>query len=79
MSQPTVVLVHGVFADASSFARVVPELLADSVRVLAPAVGEPLTPRSGGRRVAHQALVGHRVRLGSHHQSGVCLTCTDAG
>ncbi|MDT3439470.1 MULTISPECIES: alpha/beta fold hydrolase [unclassified Pseudofrankia] len=38
MSQPTVVLVHGAFADASSFARVVPELLADGLRVVAPAV-----------------------------------------
>ncbi|MFE3502270.1 alpha/beta fold hydrolase [Kitasatospora sp. NPDC059160] len=35
---PTVVLVHGAFADASSFARVVPELLADGLEVVAPAV-----------------------------------------
>jgi len=35
---PTVVLVHGAFADASSFARLIPELLADGIRVLAPAV-----------------------------------------
>ena len=31
-------LVHGAFADAASFARVVPELLADGTRVLVPAV-----------------------------------------
>ncbi|MFD7872834.1 esterase/lipase family protein [Streptomyces sp. NPDC059766] len=37
-STPTVVLVHGAFADASSFARVIPELLADGLEVLAPAV-----------------------------------------
>jgi pimeloyl-ACP methyl ester carboxylesterase len=37
-SAPTVVLVHGAFADASSFARVIPELLADEVPVVAPAV-----------------------------------------
>jgi pimeloyl-ACP methyl ester carboxylesterase len=37
-SAPTVVLVHGAFADASSFARVIPELLADGLKVLAPAV-----------------------------------------
>ncbi|MFC9758119.1 alpha/beta fold hydrolase [Streptomyces sp. NPDC056921] len=37
-SAPTVVLVHGAFADASSFARVIPELLADGLEVLAPAV-----------------------------------------
>ena len=37
-SSPTVVLVHGAFADASSFAPVVRELLADGTRVLAPPV-----------------------------------------
>jgi len=35
---PTVVLVHGAFADASSFAAVVPELLADGLPVVVPAV-----------------------------------------
>lgn len=35
---PTVVLVHGAFADAASFAAVVPELLADGLRVVVPAV-----------------------------------------
>lgn len=35
---PTVVLVHGAFADAASFAAVIPELLADGVKVVAPAV-----------------------------------------
>jgi pimeloyl-ACP methyl ester carboxylesterase len=34
---PTVVLVHGAFADASSYSRVIPELLADGIRVVAPA------------------------------------------
>ena len=38
MKPPTVVLVHGAFADAASFARVVPELLADGTPVLVPAV-----------------------------------------
>jgi pimeloyl-ACP methyl ester carboxylesterase len=35
---PTVVLVHGAFADASSFARVIHRLLADGIPVRAPAV-----------------------------------------
>ncbi|MDP4500609.1 alpha/beta hydrolase [Nonomuraea turcica] len=35
---PTVVLVHGAFADASSFARVIPKLIARGLNVLAPAV-----------------------------------------
>lgn len=38
MSQPTVVLVHGAFADASSFGEVVPRLLDDQILVVAPAV-----------------------------------------
>ncbi|MCW3818807.1 alpha/beta hydrolase [Micromonospora sp. DR5-3] len=37
-SAPTVVLVHGAFADASSFAEVIPQLLADGIPVVAPAV-----------------------------------------
>lgn len=35
---PTVVLVHGAFADSASFAAVVPELLDDGLDVLVPAV-----------------------------------------
>ncbi|GAB1333546.1 alpha/beta hydrolase [Streptomyces sp. E-15] len=37
-AKPTVVLVHGAFADASSYARVIPELLARGLDVVAPAV-----------------------------------------
>ncbi|MEV6807956.1 MULTISPECIES: alpha/beta hydrolase [unclassified Streptomyces] len=36
--QPTVVLVHGAFADASSYAEVIPRLLARGLDVVAPAV-----------------------------------------
>jgi pimeloyl-ACP methyl ester carboxylesterase len=36
MAEPTVVLVHGAFADASSFAKVIPELFAAEISVLAP-------------------------------------------
>lgn len=35
---PTVVLVHGAFADSASFAKVVPALLDDGLRVVVPAV-----------------------------------------
>ncbi|MET7666027.1 alpha/beta fold hydrolase [Streptomyces sp. NPDC055059] len=35
---PTVVLVHGAFADASSYARVIPELTVAGLQVVAPAV-----------------------------------------
>ncbi|MEU6622868.1 alpha/beta fold hydrolase [Streptomyces litmocidini] len=37
-ARPTVVLVHGAFADASGFARVIPELTAAGMAVVAPAV-----------------------------------------
>ncbi|MFD9483280.1 alpha/beta fold hydrolase [Streptomyces sp. NPDC059991] len=37
-ADPTVVLVHGAFADASSYARVIPELTAAGLKVVAPAV-----------------------------------------
>ncbi|MFF1279947.1 alpha/beta fold hydrolase [Streptomyces sp. NPDC058299] len=37
-AKPTVVLVHGAFADASSFAGVIPELLARGLDVVVPAV-----------------------------------------
>ncbi|MFJ6517010.1 alpha/beta fold hydrolase [Streptomyces filamentosus] len=37
-ARPTAVLVHGAFADASSFARVIPELTAAGMAVVAPAV-----------------------------------------
>ncbi len=36
--KPTVVLVHGAFADASSYAAVIPELLRRGLKVVAPAV-----------------------------------------
>ncbi|MFB7861348.1 alpha/beta fold hydrolase [Streptomyces sp. NPDC056069] len=37
-ARPTVVLVHGAFADASGYARVIPELTAAGLEVVAPAV-----------------------------------------
>ncbi|MGW1107117.1 esterase/lipase family protein [Streptomyces sp. NPDC002540] len=65
-SAPTVVLVHGAFADASSFARVIPELLADGLEVLAPAVpnrslhGDAAYIASIVRRISGPViLVGH--------------------
>ncbi|MGI5522228.1 alpha/beta hydrolase [Micromonospora sp. CA-259024] len=63
---PTVVLVHGAFADASSFAAVIPELLADGIPVLAPAVpnrsltGDAAYVASVVRRIPGPVvLVGH--------------------
>ncbi|SEO35036.1 alpha/beta fold hydrolase [Actinacidiphila rubida] len=66
MSRPTVVLVHGAFADASSYASVVPELLADGFPVVAPAVpnrsltGDAAYVASVVRRIPGPViLVGH--------------------
>ncbi|GGJ44317.1 alpha/beta hydrolase [Streptomyces brasiliensis] len=63
---PTVVLVHGAFADASSYARVIPELLADGLDVVAPAVpnrsliGDAAYIASVVRRIPGPVvLVGH--------------------
>ena len=63
---PTVVLVHGAFADASSFAAVVPELLADGLPVVVPAVpnrsliGDAAYIASVIRQIAGPViLVGH--------------------
>ncbi|MGW3074335.1 MULTISPECIES: alpha/beta fold hydrolase [unclassified Kitasatospora] len=63
---PTVVLVHGAFADASSFARVIPELLGDGLKVVAPAVpnrsliGDSAYIASVVRRIPGPVvLVGH--------------------
>ncbi|WP_314617378.1 hypothetical protein [Streptomyces stackebrandtii] len=36
--KPTVVLVHGAFADASGYAQVIPRLIARGLDVVAPAV-----------------------------------------
>ena len=50
-TQPTVVLVHGAFADASGFAGVIRHLQAQGVRVQAPmnpSVVWPLAPRPFG-------------------------------
>lgn len=51
-SLPTVVLVHGAFADASSYARVIPKLLADGFPVVAPAV-------------PHRSLIGDAAYIAS--------------
>ncbi|WP_433129092.1 alpha/beta fold hydrolase [Micromonospora sp. CA-240977] len=75
---PTVVLVHGAFADASSFARVVPELLADGVPVLAPAVPN----RSLTGDAAYLASIVRRISgpvlLVGHSYGGAVITVAGA-
>jgi pimeloyl-ACP methyl ester carboxylesterase len=71
---PTVVLVHGAFADASSFARVIPELLADGLEVVAPA----LLMRSLSGDAAYLASVLRQIDapviLVGHSYGGAVIT-----
>ncbi|WP_033825664.1 alpha/beta fold hydrolase [Kitasatospora sp. MBT63] len=75
---PTVVLVHGAFADASSFARVVPALLDDGLNVLAPAVPN----RSLTGDAAHLASVVRQIPgpvvLVGHSYGGAVITVAGA-
>jgi pimeloyl-ACP methyl ester carboxylesterase len=73
-AQPTVVLVHGAFADAGSYAKVVPELLADGLPVVVPA-----NPNRG--LIADAAYIASVVRqidgpvvLVGHSYGGAVIT-----
>ncbi len=72
---PTVVLVHGAFADASSFARVIPELLADGITGRSPppcpTAAWPATRRTSPRS---SARVGGPVLLVGHSYGGAVIT-----
>ncbi|MET8948229.1 alpha/beta hydrolase [Streptomyces sp. NPDC004542] len=72
--KPTVVLVHGAFADASSYATVVTELLADGTRVLVP----PVPNRSLAGDAAYVASVVRRIEgpvlLVGHSYGGAVIT-----
>ncbi|WP_435860920.1 hypothetical protein [Streptomyces spiralis] len=57
---PTVVLVHGAFADASGFARVIHELIARGLDVMAPAVPDRSLPGDS----AHIASIVRGIRTG---------------
>jgi pimeloyl-ACP methyl ester carboxylesterase len=73
-SYPTVVLVHGAFADASSFAAVIPKLLSEGIRVVVPAV--PMRNLSGdGAYVASviRSIDGPVVLVG-HSYGGAVIT-----
>ncbi|MFD7306763.1 alpha/beta fold hydrolase [Promicromonospora sp. NPDC059942] len=71
---PTVVLVHGAFADASSFARVASDLLDDGTRVIVPAVPN----RSLSGDAAYIASVVRQVEgpvlLVGHSYGGAVIT-----
>ncbi|MFF1480139.1 alpha/beta fold hydrolase [Streptomyces sp. NPDC058301] len=71
---PTVVLVHGAFADASSFARVIPELTAAGLEVVAPAVpNRSLVDDAAYIASVVRAIPGPVVLVG-HSYGGAVIT-----
>jgi pimeloyl-ACP methyl ester carboxylesterase len=77
-SSPTVVLVHGAFADASSFAQVIPELLGDGLSVVAPAV--PNRTLSGDAAYVASVIrqIDGPVVLVGHSYGGAVITVAGA-
>jgi pimeloyl-ACP methyl ester carboxylesterase len=75
---PTVVLVHGAFADASGFAGIITELTADGYRVLAPA--NPLRSLSGDAASIHAyvAAIEGPVVLVGHSYGGAVISQASA-
>jgi pimeloyl-ACP methyl ester carboxylesterase len=71
---PTVVLIHGAFADASSFARVIPELLADGIPVLAPAVPNRSLLGDAAYIASVLAQIPGPVVLVGHSYGGAVIT-----
>ena len=75
MADPTVVLVHGAFADASGFRGLYDELLGEDVTVLAPP--NPLRGLSGGDGAYLKAVIGEidgPVLLVGHSYGGSVIT-----
>ena len=75
MADPTIVLIHGAFADASGFRGLYDELLGENVRVVAPP--NPLRGLSGGDGEYIKAVVGEiggPVLLAGHSYGGSVIT-----
>ncbi|MER7406059.1 alpha/beta hydrolase [Streptomyces sp. NPDC000070] len=71
---PTVVLVHGAFADASSYARLIPELTAAGLEVVAPAVpNRSLVDDAAYIASVVRAIPGPVVLVG-HSYGGAVIT-----
>ena len=77
-TEPTIVLVHGAFADASGFAGVIGELTASGHRVLAPP--NPLRGLAGdAAAVRNIAAIDDPVLLVGHSYGGAVITQASAG
>jgi pimeloyl-ACP methyl ester carboxylesterase len=75
MSNPTIVLVHGAFADASSFRPLYGELLGEGVTMIAPP--NPLRGLSGGDGEYLESVIGEidgPVLLVGHSYGGSVIT-----
>ena len=75
MADPTIVLVHGAFADASGFRGLYDELLGEGVTVVAPP--NPLRGMSGGDGEYIKAVIGGiegPVLLVGHSYGGSVIT-----
>src|SRR6201987_3476552 len=80
MADPTVVLIHGGFADASGFRGLYDELLGRGVTVIAPP--NPLRGLTGGDGEYLKAVVGEingPVLLAGHSYGGSVITAAGTG
>ncbi|MFD3747477.1 alpha/beta fold hydrolase [Nocardia sp. NPDC058633] len=74
MSSPTIVLVHGAFADASSWAPVTERLLADGYRVLAPPVFNRSLSADAAYITSFVEQIEGPVLLAGHSYGGAVIT-----
>jgi pimeloyl-ACP methyl ester carboxylesterase len=72
--KPTVVLVHGAFADASSYARVIPLLIARGLDVVAPAVPNRSLIGDGAYIASVIRQIAGPVVLVGHSYGGAVIT-----
>ncbi|MEU2234942.1 alpha/beta fold hydrolase [Streptomyces vietnamensis] len=77
-ARPTVVLVHGAFADASGFARVIPELTAAGLKVVAPAVPNRSLVDDAAYIASVVRAVDGPVILVGHSYGGAVITLAGA-
>jgi pimeloyl-ACP methyl ester carboxylesterase len=79
MTTPTVVLVHGAFADAGSFAAVVPELLSDGLSVVVPAVPNRSLIGDSAYIASVVEQIDGPVLLVGHSYGGAVITVAGVG
>jgi pimeloyl-ACP methyl ester carboxylesterase len=71
---PTVVLIHGAFADASSFGRIIPALLDEDIKVLAPAVPNRSLAGDAAYIASFVGQIDGPVLLVGHSYGGAVIT-----